>query len=134
MDFDYSIKTTDLLKRVDAFMDEWVYPNEHKFYEEVAAGDRWRPTQIIETLKAEAREAGLWNLFLPESELGGGLTNLEYAPLCERMGRVEWSPEVFNCSAPDMATWRCWCATARPRRSGNGSNRCSRGASVRASR
>jgi acyl-CoA dehydrogenase len=101
MDFDYSDKTRDLLRRVDAFMDEWVFPNEHKFYEEVATGDRWRPTEIIETLKVEARKANLWNLFLPESALGAGLTNLEYAPLCERMGRVEWAPEVFNCSAPD---------------------------------
>jgi len=101
MNFDYSAKTKNLLRRVDAFMDEWVFPNEHKFYEEVAAGDRWSPTEIIETLKVEARKADLWNLFLPESEFGAGLTNLEYAPLCERMGRLEWAPEVFNCSAPD---------------------------------
>ena len=101
MDFEYSAKTKGLLKRVDAFMDEWIYPNEHKFYEEVGTGDRWQPTKIIEFSKVEARKAGLWNLFLPESELGAGLTNLEYAPLCERLGRVEWSPEVFNCSAPD---------------------------------
>ena len=101
MDFEYSAKTKELLKRLDAFMDEWVYPNEHKFYEEVGTGDRWQPTQIIESLKVEARKANLWNSFLPESELGAGLTNLEYAPLCERMGRVEWAPEVFNCSAPD---------------------------------
>jgi acyl-CoA dehydrogenase len=101
MDFEYSAKTKALLKRVDAFMDSWIYPNEEKFYEEVATGDRWRPTEIIETLKVEARKAGLWNLFLPESELGAGLSNLEYAPLCELMGRVEWSPEAFNCSAPD---------------------------------
>jgi acyl-CoA dehydrogenase len=101
VDFEYSSRTQALLKRVDAFMDEWVYPNEEKFHQEVATGDRWQPTKIMESLKLEARKVGLWNLFLPESELGAGLTNLEYAPLCERMGRVEWSPEVFNCSAPD---------------------------------
>lgn len=101
MDFEYSQKTQDLLARVKAFMNENVYPNEKKFLEEVAQGDRWQPTQIIETIKAKAKAAGLWNLFLPESSRGAGLTNLEYAPLCEEMGRVLWAPEVFNCSAPD---------------------------------
>jgi acyl-CoA dehydrogenase len=101
MDFEYSQKTRDLMARLNAFMDEHVYPNEHKFHEQVAEGDRWQPTQIMEDLKAKARDAGLWNLFLPESERGAGLTNLEYAPLCEIMGRVIWSPEIFNCSAPD---------------------------------
>ena len=101
MSFDPNPKTQDLLKRLTAFMDEHIYPNEHRFLEEVAQGDRWQPTQIIETLKDKAKAAGLWNLFLPESEHGAGLSNLEYAPLCEVMGRVMWSPEVFNCSAPD---------------------------------
>ena len=101
MSFDPNPKTQALLARLNAFMEEHIYPNEHRFLEEVAQGDRWQPTQIIETLKAKAKEAGLWNLFLPESEHGAGLTNLEYAPLCEVMGRVMWSPEVFNCSAPD---------------------------------
>ncbi len=101
MDFEYSAKTKDLLKRVGAFMDEHVYPNEKKFHDEVAEGDRWQPTKLMEELKLKAKAAGLWNLFLPESERGAGLTNLEYAPLCELMGRVIWSPEVFNCSAPD---------------------------------
>jgi acyl-CoA dehydrogenase len=101
MDFEYSQKTKDLLKRVSAFMDEHVYPNEKKFHDEVAEGDRWQPTKLMEELKTKAKAAGLWNLFLPESERGAGLTNLEYAPLCELMGRVIWSPEVFNCSAPD---------------------------------
>ncbi|MCW0182176.1 MAG: acyl-CoA dehydrogenase family protein [Zavarzinia sp.] len=101
MDFEYSQKTKDLMERVSAFMDAHVYPNEHRFEEEVAEGDRWQPTRIVEEVKQKAKDAGLWNLFLPESELGAGLTNLEYAPLCEIMGRVAWAPEVFNCSAPD---------------------------------
>ncbi len=101
MDFEYSQKTKDLLKRVTAFMDEHVYPNEDRFLKEVAEGDRWEPTEVIEELKTKARAAGLWNLFLPESKRGAGLTNLEYAPLCEVMGRVIWASEVFNCSAPD---------------------------------
>lgn len=101
MDFDYSPKTQDLIKRVREFMDEHVYPNESCFEEQVAQGDRWQPTRIIDELKPRAKAAGLWNLFLPESDQGAGLSNLEYAPLCEQMGRVMWSPEVFNCSAPD---------------------------------
>jgi acyl-CoA dehydrogenase len=82
-------------------MDEQVYPNERRFYEEVAEGDRWQPLRLIEELKAKARSAGLWNLFLPASARGAGLSNTEYAPLCEIMGRVLWAAEVFNCSAPD---------------------------------
>ncbi|HUS24598.1 MAG TPA: acyl-CoA dehydrogenase family protein [Candidatus Binatia bacterium] len=101
MDFEYSVKTKQLLTRLNAFFDEHIYPNEKKFHDEVAQGDRWQPTELMEQLKSKARDAGLWNLFLPESERGAGLTNLEYAPLCEVMGRVIWSPEVFNCSAPD---------------------------------
>src|SRR5260221_5522774 len=107
MDFGYSEKSQDLQRRVAAFMDEHVYPNEHTFHKQVAeftlAGWReWKPAPIIEELKPKARAAGLWNLFLPESELGAGLTNVEYAPLCEIMGRcAHFAPEVFNCSAPD---------------------------------
>ena len=101
MEFEYSQKVKDLQARLNAFMDQHVYPNEKKFFEQVAEGDRWQPTAIIEEMKAKAKEAGLWNLFLPESSRGAGLTNLEYAPLCEIMGRVIWAPEVFNCSAPD---------------------------------
>ncbi len=83
-------------------MDEHVYPNEAEFHRQVAEGDRWQPTPIVETLKAQARTAGLWNLFLPASEYGAGLTNLQYAPLCESMGRsIPMGAEVFNCSAPD---------------------------------
>lgn len=101
MNFEYTEKVQELIARLNAFMDEHVYPNEARFMEEVAEGDRWQPTAIIEELKPLAKEAGLWNLFLPESDHGAGLTNLEYAPLCEIMGRVIWAPEVFNCNAPD---------------------------------
>jgi acyl-CoA dehydrogenase len=89
------------MARVGAFMDQHVYPNEQRFFDEVATGDRWQPTAVIDELKAKAKVAGLWNLFLPESELGAGLTNLDYAPLAEIMGKVQWASEVFNCSAPD---------------------------------
>ncbi|NDI87010.1 acyl-CoA dehydrogenase [Undibacterium crateris] len=105
MDFQYSQKVQDLQQRLIAFMDAHIYPNEQAFFDEVAAnraaGNAWIPTRVVESLKEKAREAGLWNLFLPESGHGAGLTNLEYAPLCEIMGRVVWAPEVFNCSAPD---------------------------------
>ena len=101
MEFDYPAKVIALQSQLRAFMDEQVYPNERRFHEEVAEGDRWQPLRLIEELKAKARSAGLWNLFLPESARGAGLSNTEYAPLCEIMGRVPWAPEVFNCSAPD---------------------------------
>ncbi len=105
MNFDYTPKVEALRARLLAFFDEHIYPNERAFLEEVArnreSGNAWVPTQLIETLKARAREAGLWNLFLPDSSRGAGLTNLEYAPLAEIMGRVPWAPEVFNCNAPD---------------------------------
>ena len=100
MTFEFSDKVKELQKRLKRFMDEHIYPNERRFEEE-AAGDRWKPTKIIEGLKPKARAEGLWNLFLPDDAQGAGLTNLEYAPLCEIMGRVHWAPEVFNCSAPD---------------------------------
>jgi acyl-CoA dehydrogenase len=101
MNFDYSPKVKDLQKKLAAFMDEHIYPNERRYHEEIANGDRWQPVPVIEELKPKARAAGLWNLFLPESDLGAGLSNLEYAPLCEIMGRSHMAPEVFNCSAPD---------------------------------
>ena len=100
MHFDFTPKVQDLRERLQAFMDQHVYPNEKLFHEQVEQ-DRWRPVPIIEALKPKARAAGLWNLFLPHSANGAGLTNLEYAPLCEIMGRVHFAPEVFNCSAPD---------------------------------
>ncbi|BEP65422.1 acyl-CoA dehydrogenase family protein (plasmid) [Variovorax sp. V213] len=105
MDFNYSPRTIELQTRLNAFMDEYIYPAETTVLEELqantAAGKRWTPLQVIERLKAKARDGGLWNLFLPESEYGAGLTNQEYAPLAEIMGRVVWASEVFNCSAPD---------------------------------
>lgn len=102
MHFDYSAKTRDLMGRLEAFMDEHIYPNEEAVGEQVDAGPtRWKPIPLIEELKPKAKAAGLWNLFLPESEYGAGLTNLEYAPLCEIMGRSFFASEVFNCSAPD---------------------------------
>ena len=98
MNFDYSAKSVELQKRLVAFMDEFIYPNERAYADEINSGDRWEPSKLIETLKAKAKAAGLWNLFLPDLS---GLTNLEYAPLAEIMGRVTWASEVFNCSAPD---------------------------------
>ena len=96
-----STKVEDLLERVSKFMDENVYPNEKKIGAEIAEGDRWQPSQILEGIKAKAKEQGLWNLFLPDSDRGAGLTNYEYAHLCELMGRTQFGPEAFNCSAPD---------------------------------
>ncbi|MCX7158740.1 MAG: acyl-CoA dehydrogenase family protein [Proteobacteria bacterium] len=102
MDFEYSPRVKDLQKRLIAFMEEHIYPNEPKYYAHVHSDKRWEPVPIIEELKPKARAAGLWNLFLPHSKrVPEGLSNLEYAPLCEIMGRVTWAPEVFNCSAPD---------------------------------
>ena len=102
MDFAYSTRTLELLDRLNAFMDEHVYPNEEALHRQHAElPTRWEIPPMLDELKAKARDAGLWNLFLPESELGAGLTNTEYAPLCEVMGRVSFAPEVFNCSAPD---------------------------------
>jgi acyl-CoA dehydrogenase len=106
MDFAYSDKVKALQSRLERFMTEHVHPNERRFHEEVEAnrskGDPWVPTKLIEELKPKARAEGLWNLFLPRSPRAPeGLSNLEYAPLCEIMGRVHWAPEVFNCSAPD---------------------------------
>jgi acyl-CoA dehydrogenase len=106
MDFDFSPTCKDMQQRLLDFMDRHIYPNEHRFHEEVEAnrraGNAWVPTKIVEELKPKAREAGLWNLFLPKSpRVPEGLSNLDYASLCEIMGRVHFAPEVFNCSAPD---------------------------------
>ena len=100
MNFDFSDKTKDLQRRLQAFMDEHIYPNEQRLEAEIER-NRWKPSEIIEALKPKARAEGLWNLFLPDDENGAGLSNLEYAPLCEIMGRSTMAAEVFNCSAPD---------------------------------
>jgi acyl-CoA dehydrogenase len=101
MDFDFPPRVRELQARVQAFMEAEIYPAEARFHAEVAEGDRWQPTAVMEELKQKARAAGLWNLFLPESDLGAGLTNLEYAPICEILGRSILAPEALNCSAPD---------------------------------
>ena len=100
MNFEFSDKVKNLQRRLQAFLGEHIYPNEQCFYDQIEQ-NRWSPTRIVEELKLKARVAGLWNLFLPDSEQGAGLRNLEYAPLCEMMGRSVMAPEVFNCSAPD---------------------------------
>ncbi len=101
MIFQQSPKVRDLSAKLTAFLNESIYPAEKTYGEQLAAGGRWQIPPMMEELKSKARAAGLWNLFLPESEFGAGLTNLEYAPLCEIMGRSFIAPEVFNCSAPD---------------------------------
>ncbi|HUR99821.1 MAG TPA: acyl-CoA dehydrogenase family protein [Pyrinomonadaceae bacterium] len=98
MNFEYTDKCKDNLTRLEAFMREDIYPNEEAHTREIGSGDRWEPLRLVEDLKAKAKSEGLWNLFLPDIS---GLTNLEYAPLAEMMGRVTWASEVFNCSAPD---------------------------------
>ncbi|HEY8053229.1 MAG TPA: acyl-CoA dehydrogenase family protein [Steroidobacteraceae bacterium] len=101
MDFQYSAKAQDYLKRLGAFMDQHVYPNEEPYYTQLAQGNRWQDPPLLEPLREKARAAGLWNLFLPDSHHGAGLSNIEYAPLAEMTGRVVFAPEVFNCAAPD---------------------------------
>lgn len=100
MNFEYGLKVQELRHRLMAFMAEHIYPNEEKWHAHVTSEHRWQPVPLIEELKPKARAAGLWNLWQPKTH-GGSLSNLEYAPLCEIMGRVHWAPEVFNCSAPD---------------------------------
>lgn len=118
MDFQYSLKVIALQARLIAFMDEHIYPNEKVFYGEIEAnrkaGNAWIPTKIVEQLKQKARAADLWNLFLPESSHGAGLSNLEYAPLCEIMGRSLWSAEVFNCAAPDTGNMEVFARYGTP--------------------
>ena len=99
--FQFSDRARELEKRLRTFMDEHIYPYEPLYADQIAEGDRWKPVPIIEELKPKARAAGLWNLFMPDEEYGAGLSNFEYAPLCEIMGRSIMAPEVFNCSAPD---------------------------------
>ncbi len=102
MEFEYSDQTKEVCARVEDFMDRYVYPNEQKYYDQLEeGGNRWKVVPILEEVKQKAKDEGLWNYFLPESLNGAGLTNLEYAPICEIMGRVHWASEAFNCSAPD---------------------------------
>ena len=105
MDFQHSDKVKQYQAQLLKFFDEHIYPNEHRFEQDIAentkAGKRWTPTRIIEELKPIAKAQGLWNLFCPHDQYGAGLNNMEYAPLAEIMGRIPWAPEVFNCSAPD---------------------------------
>jgi len=101
MFFEISDRAKDLQERLGRFMDTFIYPNEAEYHRQLNEGDRWKVIPLVEELKEKAKAENLWNLFLPESDLGAGLTNLEYAPLCEIMGRVPWAPEIFNCAAPD---------------------------------
>ncbi|NPT56556.1 acyl-CoA dehydrogenase family protein [Paraburkholderia elongata] len=118
MDFQHSDKVKSLQQRLNAFMDEYVYPAEAVFEAQMDAaresGNRWQPAPVIEELKEKAKAAGLWNLFLPESKYGAGLTNLEYAPLCEIMGRSHIGAEPFNCSAPDTGNMETLVRYATP--------------------
>ncbi len=99
--FKFSNKSNELQDQLKSFMDDHIYPNEINIENEINSGDIWQPSEIIEDLKQKAKDSKLWNLFLPESDKGAGLTNLDYAPLCEIMGRSPYAPEIFNCSAPD---------------------------------
>jgi len=117
VNFEFSNKTKELQRRLQAFMAEHIYPNEPRFQDEIER-DRWKPTRVIEELKPKARTAGLWNLFLPNDESGAGLTNLEYAPLCEIMGRSVMAPEVFNCSAPDTGNMEVLARYGTPEQQG----------------
>src|SRR6266404_4140404 len=124
MEFEHSEKVRALQARVEAFMVEHIYPNEEELFAQVNEGNRWQPVPLLETLKEKAGTAGLWNLFLPESGYGAGLTNLEYAPLCEIMGRSPWAPEAFNCSAfamtePEVASSDATNIETRIRRDGD---------------
>src|SRR5271168_336071 len=113
MHFALSAKTKEFQERLQRFMDAHIYPNEQRFHDEVEK-DRWKPTRILEELKVKARAEGLWNLFLPADEHGAGLSNLEYAPLCEIMGRSHMAPEAFNCSAPDTGNMEVLARYATP--------------------
>ncbi len=114
MHFEYSAKTRNLIDQLEAFMDAHIYPNEITYHDQVREGARWKVLPILEELKIKAKAKKLWNLFLPESDQGAGLTNLEYAPLAEIMGRVHWSAEVFNCSAPDTGNMEVLARYASP--------------------
>src|SRR6267142_5496044 len=107
MFYSESDKVIELKRHLQSFMDRHVYPNEERFYKQAEELGPWKVYPVVEELKPKAREEGLWNLFLPQSEHGAGLTNLEYAPLCEMMGRTEMGPEVFNGSGPETGIMEC---------------------------
>ena len=107
---EFSVKSLELQERLKRFMEQWIYPSEEAYHQALKdADDRWATLPLMEELKAKAKAEGLWNLFLPDAERGAGLTNLEYAPLAEIMGRVGWCSEVFNCSAPDTGNMELLC-------------------------
>jgi acyl-CoA dehydrogenase len=118
MDFSHSDKVRELQERINAFMDQYIYPAEKDYHDEVErnrrGGNPWQVTKVVEDLKKRAKSEGLWNFFLPHSDRGAGLTNLEYAPLCEIMGRSHIAPEVFNCSAPDTGNMEVLARYATP--------------------
>jgi len=118
MDFSHSDKVRELQERINAFMDQYIYPAEKDYHDELErnrrGGNPWQVTKVVEDLKRRARSEGLWNFFLPHSDRGAGLTNLEYAPLCEIMGRSHIAPEVFNCSAPDTGNMEVLARYATP--------------------
>ena len=114
MNFDYSDRAKEVRDAVARFMEEHVYPHEEEMLAQIEAGERFEPIPLLETLKQKAKAAGLWNLFLPESEYGAGLSNLDYAPACEEMGRSAFAPEVFNCSAPDTGNMEVLVRYATP--------------------
>ncbi len=120
MFYEQSQKVGELRHRVQSFMDRHVYPNEDRFYKEAEELGPWKVYPVVEELKPRAKEAGLWNLFLPQSEHGAGLSNLEYAPLCEVMGGRIWRPSCSTARRPIPATWKCWRATVRRNTSSGG--------------
>src|SRR5258708_18666037 len=125
MEFEYSEKVRKLQARIEAFMAEHIYPNEEELFAQVNEGDRWQPVALLEELKAKSRAAELWNLFLPESEYGAVLTNLEYAPLCEIMRRSPWAPRPSTSPPPTPATWNSLLPTAPPNNPRRGPSPCS---------
>ena len=136
MDFQHSERAATLRQQIDDFMDRHVFPAEHLYREQVHGGDaaaRYRTPPVLQQLKAVAREQGLWNLFLPGAH-GAGLSNLEYAPLAESMGRVLWASEVFNCSAPDTGNMEVLAQYGTPEQQAHGCSRCWTAGSARPSR
>jgi acyl-CoA dehydrogenase len=121
MDFEHSPRVEDLRRQLLAFMDQHIYPNEELYYEQIEQGDRWTPPEMLDDLKRKAQAQGLWNLFLPATygDLSPGLSNLEYAPLAEIMGRVLWASEVFNCSAPDTGNMEVLARYGNPEQQAN---------------